>query len=74
MMRVAELILVQPDGKIKRLVITSEAPSEAVDAPDERMIRSLCDAMMDHGFRSKLAESSRQDAVESLGLGIYSKE
>ena len=60
-MRTAEIILVQPDGKIKRLVLTAERDDATLD---DCMIVSLCDAMMDAGFRAKLNDvdgvSSRQ--------------
>jgi hypothetical protein len=60
-MRTAGLILVQPDGKIKRLVLTTGGDDTT---EDESIIASLCDAMMDAGFRSKFDDvdevSSRQ--------------
>lgn len=58
-MRVAELILVQPDGAVKRLVVKSEDADigvEKAESNDQSMITSLCQAMMDQDFRSNLSE------------------
>jgi hypothetical protein len=71
-MRVAELILVQPDGKIKRLVVKARDDSSTTD---ESMIVQVCNAMSDREFREMACkEITRSEAVECLGLGIYSQE
>ncbi len=51
-MRVAELILVEPDGAVKRLVMRSSETSEH----DQLMIRALLDTMADDSFRGGLAD------------------
>jgi hypothetical protein len=69
-MRTAELILMQPDGKVRRLVVESDVAFNHEDSEsyDQSLIASLCDAMMDQEFRSKLAEVEEESKQKLKAL------
>jgi hypothetical protein len=57
--RSAELILKQPDGKTKRLVIKTDClgmTTEEIKLTDIRMIKSVLDSMSDDRFRASLID------------------
>jgi hypothetical protein len=62
-MRTAELILIQPDGNVKRLVLKSSCddPRE-----DHGVIKSICEAMGDHVFRSGLSDIAGDDGADKV--------
>jgi hypothetical protein len=64
-MRVAELILVQPDGKIKRTLVTSVddgLTSEQIEQDNRSMIRGVLDHMLYDDGWSRIAALPEEDA------------